>query len=351
MPLLPPDQTTPALAGHSPTSAGDDPHMTSRQQRQVGPEEVGKRLDAYLSEQFRDYSRGQLRGIIETGHVQVNGQYSKPAYRMRLDDLVEVELPDLPPAGPLPEDIDLEILFQDEYLAAINKPPGMVVHPARGHWSGTLTCALAFHFQELSSLGGTNRPGVVHRLDRDTSGVILVAKSDQAHAGLAAQFEARTTEKEYLAIVRGLPDRDRDLIDKPIGRHPYQREKMAIRAQHSTSREARTFYEVVERFPRHALVRVAPQTGRTHQIRVHLAHVGCPILCDRLYAGHAQVTRQELEDGREGGQVLLDRQALHAWRIALRHPVTGERLQFEAPLPGDLERVLQRLRESGKSGG
>jgi 23S rRNA pseudouridine1911/1915/1917 synthase len=331
-------------------NAADD--MTAKRQRlEVAPGDVGKRLDAYLSERFTDYSRGQLRQIIETGRVQVAGQYAKPAYRIRLAERIDVELPELPPAGPLPEEIDLEILFQDEYLAAINKPPGMVVHPARGHWSGTLTCALAFHFQELSSLGGTTRPGVVHRLDRDTSGVILVAKTDQAHAGLAAQFEARTTEKEYLAIVRGSPDRDRDLIEKPIGRHPYQREKMAIRAEHSTSREARTFYEVVERFPRHALVRVAPKTGRTHQIRVHLSHIGCPVLCDRLYAGHAQVTRRELEDGREGGDVLLDRQALHAWRIGLVHPITGQPLHFEAPLPADMQRVLAHLRECSTSRG
>ncbi len=310
----------------------------------VTPEDVGKRLDAFLSQQFPDFSRGQLREIIETGFVQLDQHYAKPAYRIRVGEQIEVSLPETPPAGPLPENIDLDILFQDEHLAAINKPPGMVVHPARGHWSGTLTCALAFHFKQLSSLGGATRPGVVHRLDRDTSGVILVAKTDAAHAGLATQFESRTLEKEYLSIVRGVPDRDRDVIEKPIGRHPYQREKMAIREHHSTSREARTFYEVLERFSRHALVRVSPKTGRTHQIRVHMAHIGCPVLCDRLYAGHAQTTSGELLSGREEGELILNRQALHAWRISLRHPVSGDPLQLEAPLPTDMERVLEVLR-------
>ena len=324
----------------------------SRQcQLQVSPDDVGKRLDAYLSEKFGDFSRGQLRAVIETGHVQVDGQYARPAYRVRVGERIDVELPEKAPAGPLSEDIDLDILYQDDHIAAINKPSGMVVHPARGHWSGTLTCALAFHFKQLSSVGGATRPGVVHRLDRDTSGVILVAKTDQAHAGMAAQFEARTMEKEYLTIVRGVPDRDRDVIEKPIGRHPYQREKMAIREHHSTSREARTFYEVLERFPRHALVRVAPKTGRTHQIRVHMAYVGCPVLCDRLYAGHAQITGQELEGGNEAGDVLLDRQALHAWRIRLVHPVTQEPLQLEAPLPADLVGVLEYLRSLSSSRG
>lgn len=311
----------------------------------VGPEDVGKRLDAYLADQFSDYSRGQLRGVIETGHVQVEGQYVRPAHRVRLGQRVLLTLPELPPTGSLAEDIPLDLLFEDEHMAVVNKPPGMVVHPARGHWSGTLTCALAHRFEQLSSVGGPTRPGVVHRLDRDTSGVILVAKSDRVHGALSGQFEARTTEKEYLAIVRGQPDRDRDIIDRPIGRHPYQREKMAIREQHATSREARTFYEVVERFARHALVCVQPKTGRTHQIRVHMAHIGCPVLCDRLYAGHAKITDQELQGRVEGGAVLLERQALHAWRLRIRHPVTREPLQFEAPLPEDMQRILVRLRE------
>jgi 23S rRNA pseudouridine1911/1915/1917 synthase len=232
----------------------------------------------------------------------------------------------------------------------------MVVHPARGHWSGTLASALSFHFQQLSQVGGPTRPGIVHRLDRDTSGVMVVAKTDPMHYALAAQFEARTTEKEYLTITAGVPDRDRDRIDQPIGIHPQQREKMAIRADHSTSRDASTFYEVVERFPGYALVRVLPKTGRTHQIRVHLAHIGCPVLCDKLYGGRSQITRGELlrrvgpasaadaQAHHSGDNILLRRQALHAHRIKLAHPATKEPIEFVAPLPADMQTVIAALR-------
>jgi 23S rRNA pseudouridine1911/1915/1917 synthase len=243
-------------------------------------------------------------------------------------------------AGPHPENIPLDILYEDDALIAVNKPPGMVVHPARGHWSGTLASALSFHFQQLSKVGGETRPGIVHRLDRDTSGVLVVAKTDPMHYALAAQFEARTTEKEYLAITAGVPDRDRDRIEQPIGIHPHQREKMAIRAGHSTSRDATTFYEVVERFAGFAAVKVLPKTGRTHQIRVHLAHIGCPVLCDKLYGGQQKGGQASLLD-----DAILNRQALHALRIKLAHPATGEPIEFTAPLPADLQSVLDVLRE------
>jgi 23S rRNA pseudouridine1911/1915/1917 synthase len=188
----------------------------------------------------------------------------------------------------------------------------------------------------------------VHRLDRDTSGVMVVAKTDPMHYALAAQFEARTTEKEYFAITAGAPDRDRDIIEQPIGVHPSQREKMAIRAGHSTSREASTFYEVQERFGGYAAIKVLPKTGRTHQIRLHLAHIGCPVLCDKLYGGRASITRGELRRGRglQAGdeEVVLARQALHAQRIKLAHPFTGQPIEFVAPVPGDLTRALDLLR-------
>jgi len=222
----------------------------------------------------------------------------------------------------------------------------MVVHPAKGHWSGTLTSALAHHFAQLSSTGGPTRPGIVHRLDRDTSGVIVVAKTDRAHLALAAQFEARTVEKEYFALVHPAPDRDRDVIDQPIGVHPYQREKMAIRADHPTSRPARTYYEVTERFEGLAVLTVFPKTGRTHQIRVHLAYAGCPVLCDKLYSGRSRITRGELRRVPTDDFLLLDRMALHARRIALVHPETGAPLEISAPLPSDLEGVLSELRAS-----
>jgi 23S rRNA pseudouridine1911/1915/1917 synthase len=198
----------------------------------------------------------------------------------------------------------------------------------------------------LSTVGGPTRPGIVHRLDRDTSGVIVVAKTDQAHFHLAGQFEARTVEKEYFALVRGRPDRDRDQVDLAIGHHPHQREKMAARQDEPDSRPARTFYEVVERFDGFAAIRCRPKTGRTHQIRVHLASIGCPVLCDRLYGGQAElrlneVARHEIQPDR----VLLDRQALHAQRLRLVHPSSGAPIEFSAPLPRDLSETLAALRQ------
>jgi len=286
----------------------------------------------------------QLRKVIGAGGVTVDGAGCKVSYRLKGGQRIAVIMPAMPTAGPNPENIPLDILYEDEFLLAVNKPPGMVVHPARGHWSGTLTSALAFHFKHLSKAGGQHRPGIVHRLDRDTSGVLVVAKTDPIHYALAEQFSERSTEKEYFAITAGVPDRDRDQIAQPIGMHPHQREKMAIRSGHTTSREAATFYEVVSRFDGFAAVKVLPKTGRTHQIRVHLAHVGTPVLCDKLYGGRSMITRGEIRRNPSDHLVLLARQALHARRIELIHPETGQPIEFVAPLPADLESVLDELR-------
>lgn len=338
----------------------------------AGPDDAGLRLDVFLARALPKHSRVQLRKVIGAGGVRVNEQGTKVAHKLSAGDRVTVVLPPMNHAGPHPENIPLDILYEDEHIIAVNKPPGMVVHPARGHWSGTLASALSFHFNQLSTVGGETRPGIVHRLDRDTSGVMVVAKTDPMHYALAAQFEARTTEKEYFAITAGVPDRDRDNIDQPIGMHPHQREKMAIRADHSTSRDATTFYEVIERFAGFALVRVLPKTGRTHQIRVHLAHIHCPVLCDKLYSGRTEITRGELlRRGRESippkisasqqpatgidspapplvtpeNEVLLNRQALHAHRIKLTHPASKEPIEFVAPIPADLQVVVELLRQ------
>jgi 23S rRNA pseudouridine1911/1915/1917 synthase len=310
----------------------------------VEAERQGERLDAWLAEMLPRYSRVQLRRAITGGGVLVDGRTTKAAHRLKGGERVTVDVPDLPRESPEPEQIPLDVLYEDDAIAVVNKPPGMVVHPGKGHWAGTLTAALAWRFEQLSTRGGQARPGIVHRLDRDTSGVIVVAKTDHAHLALAEQFEARTVEKEYFAIVQGTLDRDRDVIEQPIGAHPYQRERMAIRAEHATSREARTFYEVLERFTGFAALKVFPKTGRTHQIRVHLAHVGCPVLCDKLYGGRARITRGEIRSSREDDDVLLDRQALHARRLKLAHPETGAPLEFTAPIAADLQRVLERLR-------
>jgi 23S rRNA pseudouridine1911/1915/1917 synthase len=312
----------------------------------VSEEMAGTRLDAFLALHFSDYSRVLLRRTITAGGVRVDGNGGKPAYRLKAGQRVEVVLPELPRNTPRAEDIPLEILYQDDYLAVVNKPPGMVVHPARGHWSGTLAGAIQFHFgAALSLAGGPIRPGIVHRLDRDTSGAILVARSDLAHHKLARQFHDRAIEKEYLAIVSGVPDRDRDLIDCAIGIHPSQREKMAIRRGDAASRPAQTFYEVAERFDGFAAVRAMPKTGRTHQIRLHLAHIGCPVLCDRQYGGRAEISRGELRRDPADKHVLLSRQALHARRLRFAHPATGAIMEVVAPLPADMESLLAALRE------
>jgi 23S rRNA pseudouridine1911/1915/1917 synthase len=309
----------------------------------------------FLAAQLPAFSRATLQRAIDARHVLVENSPAKASLRLRSGSEIVVNQLEVPRDGPAPQNIPLEILHEDDAIIVVNKPAGMIVHPAKGHWEGTLASALAHHFGPLSGRGGPTRPGIVHRLDRDTSGVIVVAKDDQAHDALAAQFKSRHVEKEYLAIVVGVPDRDRDVIDEPIGDHPTQREKKAIRRQDAAARPAITEYEVIERFAGYSLVRARPKTGRTHQIRIHLAHAGFPVLCDRLYGGRARITELELiPHVRIGHDIpaaraasdntLLDRQALHAHQLTFDHPTTGQRMQFVAPLPSDFEHTLEALR-------
>ncbi|MGY8750050.1 MAG: RluA family pseudouridine synthase [Pirellulales bacterium] len=311
----------------------------------VTEEEHLERLDAFLVRHFPKFSRVKLQRAIAAKKVLVGGSHAKSSTRIKTDQVVKFLPPQPEPENTIPEDIPLSVLYEDEHLVAIDKPPFMVVHPAKGHWSGTLTAALAFHFKQLSSVGGATRPGIVHRLDRDTSGVILVAKSDAAHINLASQFENRKVEKEYFAIVSPAPNHDRDIIDKPIGAHPYQREKKAIRIGHTTSRNASSFFEVIERFHGFASVRVKPKTGRTHQIRVHLAHIGCSVLCDRLYSGRAKLHLHDLTRKNQDQDLLLDRHALHARHIKFAHPINGHEMSISAPMPEDIEKTTQAIRQ------
>ncbi|MDO4569629.1 MAG: RluA family pseudouridine synthase [Planctomycetia bacterium] len=353
------------------------PNLSQRQTRQVEHDQSGWRLDKFLVYHFPDYSRTLLRGAIMSGCVLVDGKQGKPAYKLNPGQMVAILLPERPRETPAAEDIPLDVLYEDSWVVAINKPPGMVTHPARGHWSGTLTSALQFRFgMDLSQAGGPTRPGIVHRLDRDTSGVILVARNDQAHAELARQFEQRIVQKEYFAIAYGNPLRDCDWIDAPIGPHPRHREKKMIRFDSNEAREARTFYEVDRRFAGFSSFKCFPKTGRTHQIRLHLAHVGHPIVGDLLYSSHPRVLLGELrrdrnlvgishddalplppetEDFREyswddapPNRLVLARQALHARRIRFLHPRTHEEMEIEAPLPTDLERFLFLLEKYRK---
>lgn len=307
----------------------------------------------FLAELLPAFSRATLQRAIDAGHVEVDGVRGKPSLRLRPGNQVVVQQIEVPREGPAPQDIPLAILHEDEAIVVVDKPAGMIVHPAKGHWEGTLASALAHHFGRLSGRGGPTRPGIVHRLDRDTSGIIVVAKNDQVHDALAAQFKARQVVKEYLAIVAGVPGLDRDVIDEPIGTHPTHREKKAIRREDPTARPAVTQYEVLERFSDYALLRALPKTGRTHQIRIHLAHAGFPVLCDRLYGGRSQLTELELiprdkvaeaSAAANSPEPLLKRQALHAHRLTLTHPASGEQKTFEAALPVDMLQTLRALR-------
>lgn len=329
----------------------------------VVPESVdGLRIDLFLTQCCDGYSRSQIRLAVQEDGGEVDGRIVRPSFKVRSGQVVRFRLPKPSSDDTIPENIPLDILYEDDGLVVINKAAGMVVHPARGNWSGTLTSALAFRFQSLSDINGPTRPGIVHRLDRDTSGVIVVAKNNAVHLHLAAQWHDREVAKKYIAITAGRLDRDRDWINAPLGRHPYQRDKQAVRENHESSKPASTFYEVQERYGRVTRVDVAPKTGRTHQIRVHMAHIGCPILCDRLYAGHATLSRGELIraagldathrslwTAEQLGEVILNRQALHASDLTIVHPQTNAEMTFHAPLPADLRRVIDLLNRSGET--
>src|SRR5947209_5075551 len=313
------------------------------------------RLDQYLVSMFPEFSRSAVQAVIEGSGVVVNGRPGKASYKVRHGDVIRVTPPE--PTHPLPiaEDIPLAVLYEDEYLAVVNKPADMVVHPAKGHWSGTLVNALRFHFDHLSAVNGDYRAGIVHRLDRDTSGVILVAKEEQTHRDLSLQFEKRRVFKEYAALTAGVLDRDSDYIEGRIAHHPSDRVKMTVTDdEEEDAKDACSYYEVIERFRGFTYVRVQPRTGRTHQIRVHLASAGCPVLCDKAYGGRDHIRLSDL-NGRPPGEaddyVLLNRQALHAYRLRFQHPRLGRWMEFEAPMPEDLKETLDALRRWRKSSG
>ena len=331
------------------------PISETPQEFEVKPRTDGRRIDAYLASRFTDYSRSVIQRIIDAEAVQVNGRPVKASYKVRSGDVVRVWLPELPDTNPTPEDIPIEVVYEDEALTVVNKRAGMVTHPARGNWRGTLVNAIQFYYDTLSTLAGENRPGIVHRLDRDTTGLLVVVKDDLAHRRLALQFELREVHKEYLALVYGVPERDSDYIEQSIGFHPVSRAKMAIRSAQDGGKPAVTFYEVLERFRGYALVRCKPQTGRTHQIRVHLTHIGHPIVADKAYSGRDKLTLGELIDRGmpvppdappiDPETVLIDRQALHAYALRFNHPSTGREIALNAAPPTDMTRTLEALRQ------
>ena len=309
---------------------------------------VGLRLDHYLSTLFPDFSRSLLQKAIEADCVLLNDASTKASFKVRVGDRVKIWLPEPNRPDPIPEAIPLDVLYEDEFLAIINKPFDMVVHPAKGHWGGTLVNALAHRFGELSKLGGEYRPGIVHRLDRDTSGVILVAKEENTHRELSMQFETRKVFKEYLAITAGMLDRDSDYIERKIGHHTHDRIKMTVKDDDDEDgKDACTFYEVLERFRGFTYVKCQPRTGRTHQIRVHLASVDNPVLADKIYSGRDEFRLSELVPHlpEDQDEVLMPRQALHAHRIRIFHPRRKEVISAMAPLPPEFQRTLDAMRK------
>lgn len=300
---------------------------------EVGESLAGQRLDRALADRLPELSRARLQRMIEAGDVEVSGRRAKPAHRLRLGELVAGRVPDPVPADHLePEAIALEVVFEDDDVIVVDKPPDLVVHPGAGHRSGTLVNALLHHCgASLSGIGGVLRPGIVHRLDKGTSGLLVAAKNDAAHRHLAAQFKRHSVDREYRALVRGAPGEDAGSIVAPIGRHPTDRKKFSTRTR--SGREAVTHWRVERRMGALSLLRVRLETGRTHQIRVHLASVGLPVAGDPVYGGGRSVTRE----------LGLQRQALHAARLGFEHPRSGERLAFDSPLPADLARVIGEL--------
>lgn len=289
----------------------------------------GERIDKVIAELNEQWSRSQVQQWLKEGHVLVNGKAVKPNYKCHIDDEVVISIPSPEPLDVAPEPIPLDIYYEDADVLVVNKPRGMVVHPAPGHMHGTLVNALLAHCQDLSGINGVLRPGIVHRIDKDTSGLLMVAKNDLAHESLVNQLVNKTVTRKYVAIVHGVIPHDYGTIDAPIGRDPRDRQSMAVV---ENGKEAVTHFRVLERFEHYTFVECQLETGRTHQIRVHMKYIGYPLAGDPKYG-----PRKTLP---------IDGQALHAGVLGFQHPRTGEYLQFEAPIPHEFERLLDMLRNN-----
>jgi 23S rRNA pseudouridine1911/1915/1917 synthase len=291
------------------------------------------RLDRYLSQQLSDLSRARIQQLIQQGCVQVNDTVcTSKKINLKSGDLITLEMPAIQPLALIAEDIPLDILYEDDELIILNKPAGLVVHPAPGHPDGTLVNALLAHCPNLPGIGGVQRPGIVHRLDKDTTGAIVIAKTDRAYQHLQAQIQAKTARREYLGLIYGVPKMETGSINLPIGRNPQDRKKMDIVSVEEGGRAAITHWQVKERFGNYTLMHFQLETGRTHQIRVHSAKIGHPIVGDPIYSSAHSVG------------VNLPGQALHAWKLQLQHPVSGDLVEVTAPLPRSLTTLLEVLR-------
>ena len=317
-------------------------HLTLR----VGNNITQRRLDKYLQGRLSQFSRTTIQKLIKEQGVTVNRDYAKPSTKLSPGDVVDLILPPPEIKEIIPENIPLNIIYEDEDIIVINKQANLIVHPARGYKKGTLVNALVYHSKQLSKGSEEFRPGIVHRLDRNTTGVLVIAKNDTAHWRLARQFEKRLTKKHYLAIVHGTPELSADCINKPLAVHPVIRERFAVRPE--IGKEAITYYEVIEKFRGYSLLKLDIRTGRTHQIRVHMSYMKHPIVGDEMYGGKI-VYRWQIEDKEaRPEEPLLARPALHAWQLEIAHPQTQKRMIFEAPLPDDFQQILEELRKFRK---
>ena len=314
--------------------------MSAVRDTTVGEAQHGLRLDRALGELFSDYSRNFLANLVTDGRVRIDGTpATKPSQRVETGQRLEIDVPDAAPSGIASQEIPLTVLHEDADVVVIDKPAGLVVHPAAGHADGTLVNALLFHVKDLSGVGGEIRPGIVHRLDKDTSGVMIIDKHDAAHRKLTEAWNTERVRKEYVALVYGTPSNERGTIEAPIGRDPRDRKRMAVVAG---GRAAITDYEVAERLRYVSLVRCRLRTGRTHQIRVHMKHLGHPIVGDPVYSGPQW---RGIPDKKVQKLLSsLERQMLHAARITFAHPSSGTSMTFEAPLPEDFAKVIEAMR-------
>jgi 23S rRNA pseudouridine1911/1915/1917 synthase len=305
--------------------------MTSREKLMVEEEAEGERLDIFITDNLEQISRSMVQTLIKTGLVMVNGEKVKASYHLKEGEEIEVLLPEAQEEAIQPQDIPLPIMYQDEDLVIVDKPKGMVVHPAHGNWDQTMVNALLYHIHDLSGINGELRPGIVHRLDKDTSGVMVVAKNDQAHRNLAEQIREHTIKREYIALVHGVIKENLGTIDAPIGRSKLDRKKMAVIKD---GRRAVSNYEVMKRFNNYTLVKVTLLTGRTHQIRVHFAYIKHPVVGDPLYGS----AKKHFD---------LDSQALHACLLGFDHPRSGDYMEFSSDLPPYFRSILAQLEQSG----
>ncbi len=323
----------------------ESPIINNQLSIKVGNSIRERRVDKYLHSrpELSGFSRAMIQNIIKEGTVKVNGKIVKPSFKLSPGDKIDLTVPQPPSKEIHPQDIPLNIIYEDDDIIILNKQSDMIVHPARGNTNGTLVNALAFYSDKLSSGLGEFRPGIVHRLDRDTTGVMVVTKNDTAQWKIAKQFERRQTKKTYLAIVHGTPELTADRINAPLGVHPRIREKYAIRPE--IGKEAITFYKVVESFRGFSLLKMTPKTGRTHQIRVHLSYIKHPIVGDDMYGGKLIYPWQLQASEPAVQEPVINRFALHAWTLEFKHPTTDEMMKFEAPLPEDMQNLLDMLRK------